>query len=247
MPSSSAAICAIAVLRAGADVLHRRDDRRAAVGADADPGVARRAAAAVPDLRRHPDAALDGVGRALAHLVAALPVRLGAAVALEQLLAAVRTLVGVVLIGVVLAAQLERVEVELGRELVEQRLEPERPFDEPGCAERLHRRLVDLRRRTSSCSRSRTRRASASVLRSRTTSRAQPTALTNSPPSAVSVPSLLRADRQPLDRRVAVAGRDVLLAPGQRALDGPAGSLRELGRDERVVVGRRSSSRSRRP
>ena len=74
-------------LRPRADVLHRRDDGRVAVGADADPRVARRAAAAVPDLRRHPDAALDGVGRARAHLVAALPVRLGAAVALEQLLA----------------------------------------------------------------------------------------------------------------------------------------------------------------
>ena len=46
-------------LRAGADVLHRGDDGRAAVGADAHPRVARRAAAAVPDLRRHPDAALD--------------------------------------------------------------------------------------------------------------------------------------------------------------------------------------------
>ena len=35
--------------------------------------------------------------------------------------------------------------LELGRELVEQRLEPERPLDEPGRAERLHRRQVELR------------------------------------------------------------------------------------------------------
>ena len=44
--------------RARADVLHRGDDLRAAVGADADPGVRGRAAAAVPDLRRETDAVL---------------------------------------------------------------------------------------------------------------------------------------------------------------------------------------------
>ena len=43
---------------AGADVLHRRDHRRAPVRADAHPGVGRRAAAAVPDLAREADAAL---------------------------------------------------------------------------------------------------------------------------------------------------------------------------------------------
>ena len=136
--------------RAGADVLHRRDDRRVAVRADADPGVARRPAAAVPDLRRHPDAALHRVGRAGAHLVPALPVRLGAPVALEQVLADVRACRRPASwFGVVAAPQLERVDVELGRELVEQALEPERPLDEPGRAERLHRRQVELRRRRS--------------------------------------------------------------------------------------------------
>ena len=49
-------------LRAGADVLHRGDHRRPPVGADADPRVARRPAAAVPDLRGHADTALDRRG-----------------------------------------------------------------------------------------------------------------------------------------------------------------------------------------
>ena len=132
---------------ARADVLHRRDDGRASVRADAHPRIARRPAAAVPDLRRHADTALDRLRRARADLVPALPVRLRAPVALEQVLAAVRALVCCVVVGVVAAAQLERVDLELGGEHVEQRLEPERPLDEPGRAERLHRRLVDLRAR----------------------------------------------------------------------------------------------------
>ena len=53
MPSSSAAIWASAVFVPGADILARRDHRRMAVRADPDPGVARRAAAAPPDLRGH--------------------------------------------------------------------------------------------------------------------------------------------------------------------------------------------------
>ena len=58
----------------------------------------------------------------------------------------------------------------------------------------------------------------------------------NSPPSATIVPSLERADRELLDRRVAVAGRRVLLATGQRAVNRPPGSLRKLGGDERVLA-----------
>ena len=90
MPSSSAAICAIAVFVPVPMSCIAVTTVDAAVGADSGPRVAGRAAAAVPDLRRHPDAALDGVGRTRAHLVAALPVRLGAAVALHQLLRAER-------------------------------------------------------------------------------------------------------------------------------------------------------------
>ena len=46
---------------------------------------------------------------------------------------------------VVAAPELQRVELELGRELVEQALEPERPLDEARRAERGHRRRVELR------------------------------------------------------------------------------------------------------
>ena len=74
--------------------------------------------------------------------------RLGAPVALEQVLAAERAAVGRVVFGVVAAAQLERVEAELRGELVEQALEPERALDEPRRAKRLHRRQVELRGRS---------------------------------------------------------------------------------------------------
>ncbi len=65
----------------------------------------------------------------------------------------------------------------------------------------------------------------------------QPTAFTNSPDSATSVPSERAPCLEALDGRVAVAGCLVLLAPGQRTADGPAGPPRELGGDERVVAG----------
>src|SRR5436305_2070864 len=78
-----------------------------AVRADADPGNAGRAAAAIPDLRGHADTALHGVGRPCAHLVAPLPVRLGAAVALEQVLARIGPRVLRVVVGVVQPPQLE--------------------------------------------------------------------------------------------------------------------------------------------
>ena len=93
-------------LRAGADVLHRRHDGRACVGADADPRVARRTAAAEPHLRREADAALDGRGRASAYLVASLPVRLRAAIAVLEVLGRERG--AVVRARVVAAPQLER-------------------------------------------------------------------------------------------------------------------------------------------
>jgi hypothetical protein len=73
-------------LRPGADVLHGRDDRCAPVGAEPDPRVRRRAAAAVPDLRGEADAVLPGRVAARTHLGAPRPVLLGALVALHQVL-----------------------------------------------------------------------------------------------------------------------------------------------------------------
>ena len=133
--------------RAGAraDVLHRRDDVRAAVRAEPHPRVARRAAAAVPDLARHPHAALPDLVRAGAHLVAALPVRLGAPVALHQALRRVRTPVHRVGVRVVELPQLERIDADLRRELVEHALERPRSLDEARRAEGGHRRQVQLR------------------------------------------------------------------------------------------------------
>ena len=222
--------------RAGADVLHRRDDLRAAVGADADPRVRRRAAAAVPDLRREPDAVLPRALAARAHLVALRPVRLRAAVALGEVLRRERAVVDAVGVGVVAAPQLERVDVELRRELVEEALERERALDEARSAEGSHRRQVQLRRVL--------RRAH--VLAGvehlhRALGRGGPARAADGVDEVAAErderPVRRRRGGQPLDRRVAVAGGDVLLAPRQRAPDGPARSLRELGRDRRVVAG----------
>ena len=130
--------------RAGADVLHRRDDVRAPVRAEPDPRVARRAAAAVPGLARHAHPALPDRVRARAHLVPALPVRLGSPVALHQLLRGEGPAVHRVDVGVVELSQLQRVDAELCGELVEEALERPRALDEAGRSESRHRRQIQL-------------------------------------------------------------------------------------------------------
>jgi hypothetical protein len=77
--------------------------------------------------------------------MAALPVRLGPAVTLEQVLRRERPAADEVGVGVVLPPQLERIDVELCRELVEQAFEPEGALDEAGRPERGVRRCVELR------------------------------------------------------------------------------------------------------
>ena len=113
---------------AGADVLHRGDHGRAPVGAEAHPGVRGRAAAAVPDLARQADAALPRPFAPRAHLVPPLPVRLGAPVALHQVLRGVRPVVGRSARSSAAAARADR--CQLRGQLVEQALEPERALDE---------------------------------------------------------------------------------------------------------------------
>ena len=81
----------IAVARAGADVLHRRDDRRAPVGAEPHPRVRGRPAAAVPDLATRGRRRASTVARSRARTSSRrCPVRLGAPVALHQVLRRVR-------------------------------------------------------------------------------------------------------------------------------------------------------------
>ena len=155
--------------RAGADVLHRRHDHDAAVRADARPRVRGRPAAAVPDLARHADAALPRRVGAGAHVVPPVPVLLRELVALGEVLRRERR--PVVRVRVVLPAQLERIDVELRCELVDEALEPERALDEAGRAERLHRRRVQLRACTAPRARCRTRTASSAGPRSTPTSR----------------------------------------------------------------------------
>ncbi len=216
----------------------------AAVGADARPRVRRRAAAAEPDLARHPDAVLPRSVGARAHLVPAVPVLLRELVARREVLRGVRR--AVVRVRVVASPQLERVEVELRGELVDQALEPERPLDEAGRAERLHRRRVDLRAV-----------ADGAHVVARVEHLHRPVGHRRPAAPADRVDELAaerddravaaRADDELLDRRVAVAGGGVLLAPGQRAAHRPARAASRARRRRTCTRLRRSSSRSRRP
>src|SRR5215211_2454652 len=79
--------------RPGADVLHGRDHRGAAVRADADPRVRRRPAAAEPDLAREADPTLPRAVGGRAQLLAPCPMPLGPLVAVEQVLGRERPVV----------------------------------------------------------------------------------------------------------------------------------------------------------
>ena len=103
-----------------------------------DPTVPTRttgAAGAEPDLARHADAVPPRPLRARPHFLALRPVRLGARVALHQVLGGERPVLDYVTVGVVEAPHLERIHLQLGGELVQQALEAERPLDESGGAE----------------------------------------------------------------------------------------------------------------
>ena len=128
--------------RPRADVLHRGQHGRRAVSGEADPRVGRRTAAPVPELRGHPDPMLPGAFGTGTHLVTTLPVWLRAPVTLHQLLAGERALVHRIVVGMVSAAELQRVEIELGRKLVDRALQAERALDESGRSKGIHRRCV---------------------------------------------------------------------------------------------------------
>ena len=221
--------------RAGADVLHRRDDVGAAVGAEPNPRVAGRTAAAVPDLARHPHPALPDLVRAGADLGPAGPVRFRAPVALHQALRGERAAVHGVRVRVVELAQLERVDAELRRQLVEDALERPRPLDETGRAERGHRRDVQLR---AVLDRAHVL-AGIEQLR-RPGGRRQPAR----PAERAGVLAAERGQRpvgpprrgDALAGGVAVAADDVLLAARERAAHRPARPLRQLGCEEDVVA-----------
>ena len=223
--------------RAGAraDVLHRRDDVRAAVGAEAHPGVAGRAAAAVPDLARHPHAALPDLVRARAHLLSPRPVRLRAAIALHQALRREGSAVHRVGMRVVELPQLERVDPELRRELVEQALERPRPLDEAGRAEGGHRRDVQLRavldRLHVLAGVEQLRRPGGRRQPAFPAERARVLA-----PERGQRPVRPRRGGHPLARRVAVAADDVLLAARERAAHRPPRPFRQLGCEHEVVA-----------
>ena len=164
-----------------------------------------------------------------------LPVRRGAAVALDEVLARVRAIAAGLGVRVISSPQLERIEVELRGQLVERALEPERALDEAGRAERLRRRQVELR-------------TVGRRLEVRAGVQHQQRSLGHRDPAvgADRVHELAaerrqravaaRADDIALDRRVAAAGGDVLLAPRQRAADCAARPPRELRGDEGVFA-----------
>ncbi len=160
--------------------------------------------------------------------------RLGPPVALEQVLGGERPTVDRVVVAVVALPELQRIEVELGRELVHQALEAEGALDVAGRAERLHRRRVEPRAALED----------ADVLAGvehlhGTAGRGEPAV----PACRVDELALERRQRpvragsgtQTLDRRVAVPGVEVLLAPVERALDRTSRLPGEIGGDVGVV------------
>ena len=232
---------------AGADVLHRGDDRDSGVGAR--PGPRRTTAGRRPrtrpgsPVRRRASRSRPSSARTC---LAPRPVRLGAPVALQKVLGRERPLVHRVVLRVVAAAELQRIEVELRGELVHQALEAERALHESRRAEGQHRRGVQLCRVLDGP------HVLAGVEHPhRPAGRGEP-AVPAGRVDELAVEHRERpvgagADPEPLDRRVAIAGVEILLAPRQRGLDRPAGLPRKLGSDERVVARGRSWSRSRRP
>ena len=162
--------------------------------------------------------------------------RLGPAVALEQVLGRERALLHDVAVGVVHAAQLERIDLELGGELVEQALEAERALDETRSAEGGVRASVELRAVLDGGD---VRTAVEHLHRPR-----RP-ALEAAPADGHDEvagergqrPVGLRAGTEPLDGRMPVSADQVLLAARERAADGPSGALGDLRGDERVLAG----------
>ena len=166
-----------------------------------------------------------------------VPVLVGAVVALLQLVGGVRGAGRRVGGGVVAATKLQRVHLQLHRQLVDQALQAERPLDESGGAERCHRWGVELgavldglhvRAGVQALHRSSRRRHPAVV-----PTEAGDVLADERDERAIA----LGADREALDGGVAVAGGEVFLPPGEGAADGPAGTAGQFGRDERVVAG----------
>ena len=136
---------------------------------------------------------------------------------------------------VVAAPHLERIDLKLRGELVEQALHPERALDEPGRAERLHRRGVQLCAvldRVHVVARiEHLHRAGGGREPTVPAERSDELAFERRQ-RAVGA----RSGTQLLDRRIAVAGVEILLAASERTLDGTACALRKLGRHVRVVA-----------
>jgi hypothetical protein len=162
-------------------------------------------------------------------------VRLGEPVALHEVLRRVGTALGIG-VEVIDAAKLERVHIDLRRDLVEQALQPERPLDEPGRAEGRIRRRVQLRAVLDEAH---------VVARVEVLHRPAGHRREAGPADGIDELAAERGERpvrfrpgdEPLNGRVAVAGRGVLLAARQRALHRAARPFRQLGADVRVVAG----------
>jgi hypothetical protein len=163
-------------------------------------------------------------------------VLLGAVVALQQLLRRERAAVLEVVVGMVAPPQLERIELEPCRELVQQALEPVGPLDEAGCPEGGVRRQVQL-----GAVGERAHVVAGVEHLERAVGRSRPAR----PPDRVHVLGVERDERavgaraysQPLNRRVAVAGREILFSARKRAAHRAARLAGERDRDVGVVAG----------
>ena len=167
-----------------------------------------------------------------------------AVVAREQMLARVGQAARLVDVDVVAAPQLERIEVERQRELVDRLLERGRAFHHAGRAERVLRRAGSSCTGTSSRARRRSDRACGRGSARGTPSRPAPSRRRRRRRSPTSVPSR-RAPRRTVCRVArASAAVELLGMPVVDEPHRPAGDPRELGRGERLEAGALLARRS---
>jgi hypothetical protein len=130
------------------DVLNPRQNEGVPSGVNSDVRMRRRAARTPPDLSRTTHSPKETVWLRLTKGVACIPASQGGRllIAGKQPLSRVRQTTRLVALGMVLPTQLEGIEIERVRELVDRLLEGRDPLHHAWCAEGILRATVRLRR-----------------------------------------------------------------------------------------------------
>ena len=221
--------------RARTDVLDPGDDRCMAVGVETYGRVGRRPAATPPDLGGAPHAAQQAVLAWRSQALAIVPAgqRGRAVVALQEMLARVGQAARLIDVDVVASPQLERIDVQRQRELVDRLLERRRAFHHAGRAKRVLGAEVGLRRE-----RQRTH-IGAAIERACGVQHGEHPASLPHRDDRIDVDRRKRAvpartETHGLERGAASAPVELLCMTVVDESYGPAGEPRELGRSERL-------------